>query len=90
MLIFTPVSFAGLSNEELALATSIPLALILIIASGLLAFFCLRRKKKKEENKRSQPISEDMNPVYGLYYFSDGERVDDSNVEVMDENSYYD
>ena len=86
----SPVSFAGLSTEELALATTIPLALILIVASGLLAFLCLRRKKKKKENKRSPPISEDLNPVYGLYYFSDGQRVDDSSVEVMDENSYYD
>ena len=85
-----PVSFAGLSNEEFALATSVPLSLILLVASGLLAFLCLRRNKKRKENKSSQPINEDLNPVYGLYYFSDGERVDDSNAEVMDENSYYD
>ena len=71
------------------MATSVPLALILLIANGLLAFFCLRQKKRKKD-KSSQPISEDLNPVYGLYYFSDGERVDDSSVEVLDENSYYD
>ena len=34
-------------------------------------------------------MDEDMNPVYGLYYFGDGERVDDNNSEMMDENTYY-
>ena len=82
------VSFAGLSRETIALATSVSLVLILVAASGLLAFCCLQKKKKEKERK--QPIDEDMNPVYGLYYFSDGERVDDSSAEVVDENSYYD
>ena len=73
------------------MATCIPLALVLLVVSGLLAFLWLKKKKEKEkENKRKQPINGDMNPVYGLYYFNDGERVDDSNAEVMDENSYYD
>ena len=74
------------------MATSVPLALILLVTSGLLTFIwlSLNNKKKKDENERKQPIDGDMNPVYGLYYFNDGERVDDSNAEVMDENSYYD
>ena len=84
----SPVPSAGLSSETIALATGVPLVLILLAASGLLAFCCLRKKKKEKERK--QPMDEDMNPVYGLYYFSDGERVDDSNAEVVDENSYYD
>ena len=29
------------------------------------------------------------NPVYGMYYFPDGERIDYSTVEVEDENPYY-
>ena len=29
------------------------------------------------------------NPVYGMYYFPDGERIDYATVEVEDENPYY-
>ena len=92
VILSSTFSFAGLSIETIAVATSVPLSLILLVTSGLLTFFCLRRnnKTKEKKNKREQPIGGDMNPVYGLYYFSDGERVDDSNAEVMDENSYYD
>ena len=71
------------------MATSVPLVLILLATSGLLAFFCVKKKKKKEK-RRKQPVHEDLNPVYGLYYFSDGQRIDDSNAEVADENAYYD
>ena len=45
--------------------------------------------RRKKENKSNQAMDEDMNPVYGLYYFSDGERVDENNSEMMDENTYY-
>ena len=33
--------------------------------------------------------SEDENPVYGIYYFSTGQKIDDNNAEVVDENQYY-
>ena len=64
-------------------------AVILVLVSGLLAFFCLRQRMRRKENKSNQAMDEDMNPVYGLYYFGDGERVDDNNSEMMDENTYY-
>ena len=32
----------------------------------------------------------DENPVYGLYYFANGEHIDDATVEARDDNPYYD
>ena len=72
------------------MVTGVSVTVILVLVSGLLAFFCLRQKmRRKKENKSNQAMDEDMNPVYGLYYFSDGERVDENNSEMMDENTYY-
>ena len=31
----------------------------------------------------------DVNPNYGFYYTSDGDKIDESTVEVTDENPYY-
>ena len=42
-------------------------------------------KKKEQEHVRS----EDVNPVYGIYYFSDGQKIDENNAEATDENQYY-
>ena len=34
-------------------------------------------------------VKEDVNDIYGLYYTSVGERIDESTMEVKDENPYY-
>ena len=34
-------------------------------------------------------VHENENPLYGMYYFPDGERIDYGIVEVEDENTYY-
>ena len=31
----------------------------------------------------------DENPVYGMYYFANGEHIDYGSVEVEDDNMYY-
>ena len=49
-------------------------------------FSSSRRQKKSKDMSAS---SEDENPVYGIYYFSTGQKIDDNNVEVVDENQYY-
>ena len=33
--------------------------------------------------------SEDENPVYGIYFFSTGQKIDNNNAEIVDENQYY-
>ena len=47
--------------------------------------FSGRQKKSKDMTASS----EDENPVYGIYYFSTGQKIDDNNAEVVDENQYY-
>ena len=36
------------------------------------------------------PQDDDDNPVYGLYYHPDGQRIDNWESEVIDGNDYYD
>ena len=48
-----------------------------------------KTRKKKAEKKDTSTRSEDLNPVYGFYYFADGQQVDDNNAEATDENQYY-
>ena len=50
------------------------------------SFSSSRRQKKSKDMTAS---SEDENPVYGIYYFSTGQKIDDNNAEVVDENQYY-
>ena len=47
----------------------------------------IRHRKKGESGQRAG--SEDVNPLYGFYYFSDGHKIDDNNAEAMDKNLYY-
>ena len=44
-----------------------------------------RRKGRAEGNTEGQ----DQNPIYGLYYFGDGDKIDGDTAEVTDENTYY-
>ena len=54
-----------------------------------LGFFVKRQKKR---NSRAAHVAErsDENPVYGLYYFANGEHIDNATVEACDDNPYYD
>ena len=55
--------------------------------SSFIIFFDNRQRNKKVIE---QPAKfDDLNPVYGLYYFSDGQQVDYNEAEVTDENQYY-
>ena len=54
-----------------------------------LGFFVKRQKRR---NSRTAHVTErsDENPVYGLYYFENGEHIDNATVEAHDGNPYYD
>ena len=45
------------------------------------------RKKQKDQNHDLQ--DGDINPMSGMYYFADGENIDESQSEVVDGNNYY-
>ena len=49
----------------------------------------LIRKCKRRKRTTSAVENNDENPVYGMYYFADGEHIDYGSVEVQDDNAYY-
>ena len=49
----------------------------------------LSYRKRKGSNTAENAADEDVNPVYGVYYASSGDRIDDGGLEITDENEYY-
>ena len=47
------------------------------------------RKKQRAQAQAGEIKGEDLNPVYGIYYFSNGGRIDESQSVVADGNEYY-
>ena len=50
-----------------------------------LSIYKLHKKRAKARNV----VTQDLNPVYGHYYSSEGVRLDQSTVEVRDQNDLY-
>ena len=61
-------------------------SIFLLLCVAFIAFLLCRKRSKKPKEK---PVEVDENPVYDLYYFADGDRIDYGNVEVEDENQMY-
>ena len=57
---------------------------LLLLALVIVLVLRCRKKRGAKESK-----AEDENPVYGIYYFADGERIDESRSEVVDHNENY-
>ena len=64
-------------------ATSM-LATLSFVLIALLLRWVLKRKAKAKKT-----VTQDVNPIYGRYYFPDGVRIDDSTAEVQDQNAMY-
>ena len=62
------------------------LGTFLLLLALVLVLVLSRRKKKRTAN---QIKAEDKNPVYGIYYFADGEHIDESRSEAVDTNENY-
>ena len=52
-------------------------------------FIFMCRQKNKKAKKTAERLDEDLNPVYGVYYASSGDRIDGGVDEIIDENEYY-
>ena len=79
-------SSTGTETMVTAAVASVITILILVFVA-ILAFLLYRRSRK---TKAEEPVEEvDENPVYDMYYFADGDRVDYGNTEVQDENDLY-
>jgi len=63
-------------------------AAVLLLTIGVAVViwkFCFQ--KKLDQHQQVKEV--DNNPVYGLYYSSSGDRVDEGTTEAVDENNYY-
>ena len=61
-------------------------SIFLLLCVAFIAFLLCRKRSK---NPKEKPVEVDENPVYDMYYFADGDRIDYGNVEVEDENQMY-
>ena len=59
-----------------------------VLFLALLVFFICRHQKRTRTTSAVEE-NNDENPVYGLYYFADGEHIDESRSEVLDNNENY-
>ena len=55
----------------------------------LVLVLVLRHRKSPQRAAREITKADDENPVYGMYYFADGEHIDESRSEVVDNNENY-
>ena len=62
-------------------------SVLVILCIAVFAFLLSRRLRRTREASVER---RDENPVYQMYYFSDGQHVDYGNAEVEDDNPYYD
>ena len=62
---------------------------VLLLALVVVLLLRWKKKKKQEREASRENRVEEMNQVYGMYYFFDGSRIDDGRAEVTDENDYY-
>ena len=67
------------------MAISVVIVLLLLAVVPVLVL----RRRKSPLSAAEQKKPEDKNPVYGMYYFADGERIDESKSEAVDKNVYY-
>ena len=80
----------GLILTHLLSGFTVPIVIassvLLILCIAVVVFLLARRLKIKREPSVEQ---RDENPVYDMYYFSDGQHVDYGTSEVQDENENY-
>jgi len=78
------------TDEGLSTKAIVGIASSVIALAVLLLVVVLIMKRKKAQRAQAGGIqSEDLNPVYGMYYFSNGGRINESQSEVTDGNEYY-
>jgi len=83
-----PLCQDGPDNDSLVGTVAIASVIVILILAcvAVIAFMLFRRSKK---TKVEEPAEVDENPVYDVYYFADGDRVDYGNAEAQDVNELY-
>ena len=81
----TPGSPGSENSALIPALTSLGVIIFCVVA---LATVCVLKRKKKQRTARDLK-KEEENPVYGMYYFTDGRHIDEGRLEVVDNNDYY-
>ena len=81
--IFTKPGFSPTTVVASAVA-----AVILLLSLVLVLVLALVKKRNQRKEARAPEVV-DMNPVYGMYYFANGEQIDAGRSEVVDDNADY-
>ena len=61
---------------------------VFLLALVVVLLLRWKNKKKQEREASIENGVEEMNQVYGMYYFFGGGRIDDRRAEVTDSNDY--
>ena len=75
---------AAIDPATIAVATSVVVGILVLIAVAVVTF-----KKLKNRRKKTEPVRTDVNPLYGHYYKVDGERIDQRRMYAQDSNDTY-
>ena len=70
------------SVPNITIAVAVILTLILVVAGVVIC-------KRKRQSQPPEDVRNDLNPIYGLYYFDDDSKIDSGESEVVDSNDYY-
>ena len=76
---FSPTTVVASAVAAVILLLSLVLVLVIVL---------VKKKNERKEASRAAGVV-DMNPVYGMYYFADGEHIDTGRSEVVDHNADY-
>ena len=88
--VFTSVTiFTKSGFSQTAVVASAVAAVILLLSLVLVLVLVLVKKKNERKEARRAAGVVDLNPVYGMYYFADGEHIDAARSEVVDHNADY-
>ena len=72
--------------DSIVVVSTVSSLIVVLFVAVLVLFIC---KQKRRNRTPSVEYNADENPVYGMYYFADGQHIDDGTVEVQDDNTYY-
>ena len=67
--------------------STVSISAIAMLFIAILLFIICKFKRRKRTTSTVE--NNDENPVYGMYYFGDGEHIDYGTTEVQDDNDAY-
>ena len=70
------------------MASAVAAVILLLSLALVFALVLVKKKNERKEASRAAGVV-DLNPVYGMYYFADGEHIDAGRSEVVNDNAEY-